>query len=264
MTIYNSVKRNNLYTIVWILNGKGNCILDFNTYNYTKNKLFCFTPFQAYKFIESEKTEAIVIHFHNDFFCIHKHQKEVSCDGILFNNIYKQPYININSEEETNLQWLVNSMKNELNNKNIASYDSILSYLKLFLINCTRIKNQFTKESESNKEEKNNIVLLKKLIEENYKTKHSPKEYAGLLFISPKALASYVKKETGKTVSQLIKERLIVEAKRELYLTQKSVKEIAFYLGYKDEYYFSRFFKKQTDLSPTKYRVKMKLNETTV
>jgi AraC family transcriptional regulator, transcriptional activator of pobA len=55
-------------------------------------------------------------------------------------------------------------------------------------------------------------------------------------------------------LTDLISERIIIEAKRELYLTNKSVKEIAFELGYSDEHYFSRFFKNNADVSPQMYR----------
>jgi YesN/AraC family two-component response regulator len=63
-----------------------------------------------------------------------------------------------------------------------------------------------------------------------------------------------VKASFSRTLTELIAERIIIEAKRELYLTNKSVKEIAYTLGYDDEYYFSRFFKKQADVSPQVYR----------
>ena len=52
----------------------------------------------------------------------------------------------------------------------------------------------------------------------------------------------------------MISERIIIEAKRELYLTNKAVKEIAYELGYDDEYYFSRFFKAKAAISPQMYR----------
>ena len=52
----------------------------------------------------------------------------------------------------------------------------------------------------------------------------------------------------------MISERIIIEAKRELYLTSKPVKEIAYHLGYTDEYYFSRFFKANAGVSPQIYR----------
>jgi YesN/AraC family two-component response regulator len=67
-------------------------------------------------------------------------------------------------------------------------------------------------------------------------------------------LGKITKSYFNKTLSSLINERIIIEAKRELYLTNKTVKEIAYELGYEDEYYFSRFFKVNADVSPQMYR----------
>jgi len=75
-----------------------------------------------------------------------------------------------------------------------------------------------------------------------------------LLNISPNALARITKSYFNKTLTDLITERIIIEAKRELYLTNKTVKEVAWELGYEDEYYFSRFFKKNVNISPQIYR----------
>jgi AraC-like DNA-binding protein len=95
---------------------------------------------------------------------------------------------------------------------------------------------------------------LKDAIELHFKSKHSPGEYAELLYVTPRSLAKITKLHLNKTPGELISERIIIEAKRELYFTSKSVKEIAWELGYEDEYYFSRFFKKNTDIPPQVYR----------
>ena len=68
------------------------------------------------------------------------------------------------------------------------------------------------------------------------------------------AIEELTKTHFNKTLTDLISERIIIEAKRELYLTTKAVKEIAYELGYIDEYYFSRFFKNNADISPQAYR----------
>ncbi|WP_435522608.1 helix-turn-helix domain-containing protein [Chryseobacterium indoltheticum] len=60
---------------------------------------------------------------------------------------------------------------------------------------------------------------------------------------TPASLARITKSHFNKTLSDLITERIIIEAKRELYLTDKTIKEIAYELGYEDEYYFSRLLK---------------------
>jgi AraC family transcriptional activator of pobA len=75
-----------------------------------------------------------------------------------------------------------------------------------------------------------------------------------MLSISAKALNRISKTHFNKTLSNLIAERIIIEAKRELYLTAKSVKMIAYELGFNDEFYFSRFFKINAAVSPQIYR----------
>ena len=91
-------------------------------------------------------------------------------------------------------------------------------------------------------------------IEEKFKKKHSASDYATLLNISSNALAKLVKTHFNKTLTELITERIIIEAKRELYMTSKPIKEIAWDLGYSDEFCFSRLFKNNTDISPQIYR----------
>ena len=129
--------------------------------------------------------------------------------------------------------------------------------LKIFLINASRLKmEQQPQQAEKEIENKEPYILqkLKDAIEENFKTKHSPSEYAAMLFVTTKTLAKISKSHYNKTLSEIINERIIIEAKRELYMTSKAIKNIAFELGYDDEYYFSRFFKINTNVSPQKYR----------
>ena len=136
--------------------------------------------------------------------------------------------------------------------------------LGLFLINCSRIKKRNYPEVQLNTEKNEERFVLQQLkshIETHYRTLHSTKEYANLLNISPNALTKLVKSTYNKTPSNMITERIIIEAKRELYLTNKTVEEIASELGYDDPFYFSRFFKKQTSVSPVIYRKTVGFNK---
>ena len=143
-----------------------------------------------------------------------------------------------------------------MQNAALAQYELLVSYLKIFLITASRLKKEQQAETESNPESKEPFILqnLKDAIEENFKTKHSAGNYADLLNISSKALAKISKTHFNKTLTDLISERIVIEAKRELYLTNKTIKEIAYELGYDDEHYFSRFFKTNADVSPQLYR----------
>jgi AraC family transcriptional regulator, transcriptional activator of pobA len=95
---------------------------------------------------------------------------------------------------------------------------------------------------------------LRELVEKHYRRLHAPADYADLLYTTPKSLGRLVKAHLGKTLTELIQERVLNHAKWELLHTLRPVKEIAREVGYDDELYFSRVFKKATGHAPTEFR----------
>ena len=254
---FDQLQRNHFFSLIWIKEGSGVVNADFEGYHFKENTLFTFAPYQPYIISTEKPIKGIVIYFHSDFFCIHKHQKELELNGVLYNNVYQPPFVHIDSHSAATLEMAYEQIKNEMQNPALAQHELLVSYLKIILITASRLKlEQQPLTAETVKESKEPFILqkLKDAIEENFKTKHSASEYADLLYISPKALAKITKFHFNKTLSSLINERIIIEAKRELYLTDKTVKEIAYELGYEDEYYFSRFFKTNAEVSPQQYR----------
>ncbi|MDI1257075.1 MAG: helix-turn-helix domain-containing protein [Flavobacterium sp.] len=254
---FDHLQRHNYYSLIWIKEGNGVVRADFAEYSFESNSLFAFSPYQPFLFNVKENVSGIAIQFHPDFFCIHMHQKEVACNGVLFNNIYDPPMTRVNPSDIATFDMLLAQMKNEMGNPALAQYELLVSYLKIFLITASRLKTeQQPKALEAFSGSKEPFILqtLKEAIETNFKTKHAPADYAEYLKINVKALARITKIHFNKTLTELISERIIIEAKRELYLTNKAIKEIAYELGYNDEYYFSRFFKANADISPQFYR----------
>lgn len=148
---------------------------------------------------------------------------------------------------------LTAQMREEMQDTNLAQYELLVSYLKIFLITASRLKTQQQPAASAPSSESREPFILQSLkdaIETHFRSLHSPSQYADMLNISPKQLAKIAKGHFQKTLTDLIAERIVIEAKRELYLTNKTVKEIA----YDDEYYFSRFFKANADVSPQLYR----------
>ena len=252
---FDHLQRNNYYSLIWVKKGSGKIKADFAEHDFEENSLLAFSPYQPFM-ICSGNIEGVAIHFHPDFFCIHMHQKEVSCNGVLFNNIYQPPYTKITDESALTLNLMLSQMQNEMQDSALAQYELLVSYLKIFLITASRLKATQLAEGNLLGDTKEPYILqnLKDAIENHFKTKHSAAHYADLLNISAKALAKLTKAHFNKTITALISERIIIEAKRELYLTNKAVKEIAYELGYDDEHYFSRFFKTNADVSPQLYR----------
>jgi AraC family transcriptional activator of pobA len=254
---FDHVQRLNYYSLIWVKKGTGTVRADFSEYDFSEDTLFSFSPYQPFMLNVKAETSGLVINFHPDFFCIHKHHKEVACHGVLFNNIYNPPLVQVDDAAKANFEMIIGQFKTELQNPALAQYELLISYLKIFLITASRLKTeQQTDAKKVTAEDEEPFILqnLKNYIESHYKTKHTASDYADMLSISPKALTKLTKAHFNKTLTDLIAERIIIEAKRELYLTSKNIKEIAYELGYNDEYYFSRFFKKNVDVSPQLYR----------
>lgn len=254
---FDHIQRHNYFSLIWVTSGSGKIKADFTEYDFEANSLFAFSPYQPYMIGTDKPIKGIAIYFHPEFFCIYKHHKEVSSNGVLYNNIYQPPFVKVDEPSATTFAMLCEQIKTEMQNADLAQHELLVSYLKIFLISAARLKTrQQPLAAETLKGNKEPFILqkLKDAVEANFKTKHSPAEYAEILYITPKALAKITKSHFNKTPSSLINERIIIEAKRELYLTDKTVKEIAYELGYEDEYYFSRFFKVNVDVSPQSYR----------
>lgn len=254
---FDHVQRHNYYSVIWIKEGRGVAKIDFAEYEFKAGEMFFLAPYQPYMFDAAGTFNGMALNFHPDFFCIYNHQKEVDCNGVLFHNLYDPP-MQIPQDYVIRFNELAEQIIAEIQNTALAQNDLLVSLLKIWLVYATRIKAEqkaitSLPDIENNKELQM-LQQLKDAIEENYRSKHSASDYACILNISTKALGKAAKKHFNKTLTSLISERIITEAKRELYLTGKPVKEIAYELGFEDEYYFSRFFKNYTDVSPKMYR----------
>lgn len=253
---FDHLQRNNYYSLIWVKEGSGKLKTNFSEYSFEKGSLFSFAPYQPFM-LSSNMVRGVAIYFHSDFFCIHKHHTEVTCNGVLFNNIYQTPFFSVDGKLEETLNKLIEQIRTEIQKPGLAQYELLISFMKIFLISASRAKAQQQPESippPTTTKEPFILQSLKDAIEKDFRSKHLPQDYAMLLNISSNALARIAKTYFNKTLTNLISERIIIEAKRELYLTNKSVKEVAYELGYDDEYYFSRFFKRNVNISPQAYR----------
>lgn len=255
-TCFEQLKNYSYYSMILVLEGTGKFKADTAEYDFAASCLMCFSIYQPFMIKPDNRFRGLLINFHPDFFCIHKHQEEVACNGVLFNNAYATPLVRLDETSVTTLLSVVHSLKSEMQQPAVAQYELLISYLKIFLIHASRTKmlDQGSVTVPDTGREPFILKTLKDAIEEHFRTKHSPGEYADLLNITTKALNRLSKSFFNKTLTSLIKERIMIEAKRELYLTAKSIKVIAYELGFNDEFYFSRFFKNSAAVSPQVYR----------
>ncbi len=86
------------------------------------------------------------------------------------------------------------------------------------------------------------------------KTQHPIQFYAAKIGVTPARLNTLCRRLTGRTALQLLHERLLLEAKRNLTYTSMTISEVSFHLGFSEPAYFTRFFKRMTGQAPNEFR----------
>lgn len=251
-----SARKNRFFNIFWIKEGKGTYHIDFDEYSFDGSVLFFLSPGQVFTVDSEQIKEAYRLSFERDFYCIQTHDKEISCDGVLFNNIYETPFIELDDRDAKKLDFIISELIDEFNQDEAAQYDMLQSYLKQFIIHAVRIR----KERHVIKNDADSKLFkdFSTSVEFNFTKMHSVTDYATRLGISPKSLTKHFQKIGTQTPSDFIKNRIILEAKRKLIYTDFSIKEIAFDLGFNDPAYFTRFFTKATSSSPKNFKKLLK------
>lgn len=238
---------------IFLLEGSGKVSVDLVEYSF-EGKIMLFTsPYQIIHFNVIKSLKTTRLQFHGDFYCIEYHKKEVACNGLLFNNIYQQPYVNLEDKDFIELDYILGKLIIELDNSTSYAMAVVRAYLQLILALCSKIKY----EDNLVDEERNihhPLMQFKELLENNFREERQPSFYAAQMGISPNSFSKLCKQYFLKTPSTLIHERVILEAKKLIHLTYKSMKQIAAELNFDDENYFSRYFKKHTGITPTAFR----------
>jgi AraC-like DNA-binding protein len=160
------------------------------------------------------------------------------------------------SATSAHMQKIIQEIKDELEQEDSSLEEMLRILLKQIIIKSTRIwKQAHQVNSEEARQEVEFSRKFSQLVEWHYTRHHTVAEYADLLHITPKALNKRITRYSQTTPNEIIKNRIMLEAKRLLVHTQLSVKEIGYKLGYDDTSYFIRLFSKQAGNSPQSFRV---------
>ncbi|GGB03142.1 MULTISPECIES: helix-turn-helix domain-containing protein [Mucilaginibacter] len=240
-------------TIAWNRGEKQTVTIDEVDYDFLPNTILPLMVNQSFRF---ERPEDIVAwQFNRDFYCIVDHDEEVSCVGFLFYGSSDQVFVTLDEAMQFKLQRLLDIFIEEFETADNIQIDMLRMLLKRLIIIVTRLAKAHSGPREVLADEKfGTIRKFNLLVENNYREHHTVAYYAQQLNKSPKTLSNLFALYNHKTPLQVIQERLIIEAKRLLYYTDKSAKEITYELGFDDAAYFSNFFKKHTSFSPTDFR----------
>lgn len=172
----------------------------------------------------------------------------------LFNYHIESPIIHQKEMGKDSLIKLITNLHKEFSNdNNFAKSEILASLLRLLLLKAERAK-ELHAVTNVNTHWLETFSKFKDMLEHEYVNTRSSRVYASKLFVSYKFLNDIVKRLTGITVKAFIDNFVMIEIKRYLISTSLTVNEISYKTGFEDPANMVKFFKKNTDTTPLKFR----------
>lgn len=236
-----NIHQHDYYELVWFtgVNSEDTIQIDFGDYPVESDCFYFISKSQLHRLDRTGK-RGIVIALAPEFF-----------NSIVETNVYPRSTFAINS--------IINQRKCDVCRNMVhlitteyereCRYSLMEAYFKALFIHMGPILSNNPTVGNKRK-----AADLLDLIEANYIERRDVSFYSSEMALSTKAINDLAKKVLGRTVKDLIQDRLILEVKREIAQNKHSFKELAFNLGFNDPGYFSRFFKQRTGLTPEQYR----------
>ncbi|MCC6290358.1 MAG: helix-turn-helix domain-containing protein [Chitinophagaceae bacterium] len=249
-----SPHRHSFFHIVFFTKGKGKHTIDFNTYPVKALQLYCMVPGQVHSWHFTGVTGGYIINFSDRFFksfLLNPHYIE---RFPFFSGVSDEGVIQIppaSKDAATGLfESIISIVKEPRGLRDMDKIRILLLQLFMFLEDKVPVLSNRAIPHQKMMLLRN----LRKLVEDNYKNIRLPKQYAELLYVTPNHLNALCRDLIGKTAGELIRERILLEAKRLLTNANITAAEIAYELNFQDNSYFSRFFKKYSGYTPEAFR----------
>lgn len=246
--------RHNYYMILVTTKGQGSQLIDFKSYPIEAGMVFLLYPGMIHAWEKDEGLKGYLVFFTPEFFTLRFNDNNLS-QFPFFNSSYSTPFVQFPDVSMNDTAHYLEQMLVEYRRNDDNMISALRSYLNILLIQCSRIyKIQKPVETEEQQNEKMVVHHFEQLIDRHFKSKKLVKDYAQILHLTPNYLNIICKETLNKSAGEIIRDRVMLEAKRMLAHEEMTVAEIGYGLNFKDNAYFCRFFKKYAGISPDKFR----------
>jgi AraC-like DNA-binding protein len=247
--------RHSFYHLVLFTKGTGAHTIDFVRFEVKPFQIYFMIPGQVHGWDFTSETDGYIIHFSADFFRSFLLNTGYLDQFSFFSGISSQCVCQLPAPIQPEVIHIFKMLLQEAGNKQLLGMDMVcLRLLELFIT----VERSVTHTLPDNRQGHASILLrnFHQLIHQHYRTLRMPKDYAKLLYITPNHLNALCKELLDKTAGDIIRERVILEAKRLLTNAGMSILEIAYDLNFKDNSYFTRFFRSHEGITPDEFRKK--------
>ncbi len=251
------IKDRSLYKFISVDSGELTIEVDYVEINMKEGEAITLSPLHHLTFSEIKGQYKSLL-FNSNFYCIYEHDKEVSCNGFLFNGTSQIMKLNLDEEKRSDLSGIFGCMNKEYEHKDSLQEEMLRLLLKQFIITYTRWAREKYNVTSNNENSFDIVRQFFVLVDSHYREKKQVQDYADLLHRSPKTLTNLFMIYGLPSPLKVIQSRTEAESKRLLLYTTKSVKEIAGIVGFEDPASFSRFFKNLTGESISDFRKREK------
>lgn len=248
----NDPARRDFYEVVWLRNEDALHVPQHDFQTLKGDWIYLIPPYRVHQLNKAGKN-GVLISFKQDL--LEGDLKEFLLDVFRMFNVQGEfSCLQVNEETAKGLVDVYQLLEEEYQKETI-NLVMLKALLKVFLLKLIQLKEQHFTLQDINEKRVYEFMLL---LEDNYQEKRNADFYADQLGISAKRLNQILKEKLDKTAVQIIHDRLIQEAKRQIIHSENTIKEIAYNLGFKDHSYFSRFFKTHAEQTPQQFQNNVK------
>ena len=246
--------KHDFYLSVLFTHGHGTHEIDFITYPIQSGALFFLTPGQTHNWELSDDIEGYIF-FHSKTFYDSNFSYKSVLDFPFFYSTQNAPFLLLSESQKIAVATIFRNILTEHVEQQDFYLQKIINWIDHLYLDVTRwhTKNKPVPESVSNSYLQK-TQQLEQLIDTHFRTTKLASNYAQWMHITPKHLNRISTTTLGKTTSELIAERTLLEAKRLLVQPKATFSQIAYELGFKDYPYFSRWFKHKSGFTPSQFK----------
>jgi len=244
----NAPANKELFRIFWIKEGSGAMYIDMQEYAISGDTIYCIKPGQAIKFEPAKETDGYALSFSPDFLAMAVDEREPLYYSAVFHPLSPFSTIKVETRLKPEMLEVAERMIMEFSNVLPGKEEILRGMLKIFLIYLNR-QGAAPPQPLVHLTQSGLASRFFSLLDKNFANRKMVSDYAQDLSVTPNYLNEIVKKASGFPASYHIRQRIILEAKRKAAYVSKSMKEIAYDLGFDDISHFSKYFKKASGVS---------------